>query len=30
MVGAFGALIYALGMIAIWFAPDTSGKSLEE
>ena len=30
MVGAFGALIYALGMIAIWFAPDTSGKSLED
>jgi MFS family permease len=29
MVGAFGALIYALGMIAIWFAPDTSGKNLE-
>jgi len=28
MVGAFGALIYALGMIAIWFAPDTSGKNL--
>lgn len=30
MVGAFGALIYALGMIAIWFAPDTSGRNLEE
>jgi len=30
MVGAFGALIYALGMIAIWFAPDTSGKNLED
>ncbi|MBM3788969.1 MAG: MFS transporter [Acidobacteria bacterium] len=30
MVGAFGALIYAMGMIAIWFAPDTSGKNLED
>jgi hypothetical protein len=30
MVGAFGALIYALGMIAIWFAPDTSGKGLDD
>jgi len=30
VVGAFGALIYALGMIAIWFAPDTSGKNLED
>jgi MFS family permease len=30
MVGAFGALIYALGMIAIWFAPDASGKNLED
>jgi SHS family sialic acid transporter-like MFS transporter len=29
IVGAFGALIYALGLIAIWFAPDTSGKNLE-
>ena len=29
-VGAFGAFIYALGMVAVWFAPDTSGKSLEE
>jgi MFS family permease len=30
LVGAFGALIYALGMIAIWFAPDTSYTSLED
>lgn len=30
LVGAFGALIYALGMIAIWFAPDTSDKNLED
>jgi MFS family permease len=30
MVGAFGALIYALGMIAIWFAPDTSGRGLDD
>jgi MFS family permease len=30
MVGAFGALIYSLGMIAIWFAPDTSRKNLED
>jgi MFS family permease len=30
MVGAFGALIYALGMIAIWFAPDTRGKNLDD
>jgi MFS family permease len=30
MVGAFGALIYALGMLAIWFAPDTSRKSLDD
>lgn len=29
-VGAVGALIYALGMVAIWFAPDTSRKSLDE
>jgi len=30
MVGAFGALIYALGMIAIWFAPDTRSKNLDD
>jgi len=30
MVRAFGALIDALGMIAIWFAPDTSGNSLDD
>jgi len=29
-VGAVMALIYALGMIVIWFAPDTTNKSLEE
>jgi len=26
MIGAFGALIYGLGMLAIWFAPDTEEK----
>lgn len=30
LVGAFGALIYALGMGAIWLAPDTSKTSLED
>lgn len=30
LVGAFGALIYALGMGAIWLAPDTSLTSLED
>ncbi len=30
MVGAFGALVYATGAIAIWFAPETSGKDLED
>jgi hypothetical protein len=30
LVGAFGALVYSLGMIAIWFAPDTSGKDLDD
>lgn len=30
MVGAFGALIYALGMIAIWWAPDTSNRTLDD
>jgi len=29
-VGAVMALIYALGMIVIWFAPDTTNKSLDE
>lgn len=29
-VGAAMALIYAFGMIVIWFAPDTTNKSLEE
>jgi SHS family sialic acid transporter-like MFS transporter len=29
-VGAVMALIYALGMIVIWFAPDTTNKSLED
>ena len=29
-VGATMALIYALGMIAIWFAPDTTNKSLDD
>lgn len=29
-VGALCALIYALGMVAIWWAPDTSRKSLDE
>lgn len=28
LVGAFGALIYAVGMIAIWAAPDTGGQDL--
>lgn len=29
-VGSFAALIYGLGMIAIWIAPDTSAKSLTD
>lgn len=29
-VGAVAGLIYALGMIVIWWAPDTTGKSLED
>jgi MFS family permease len=29
-VGAFGALVYALGMFAIWFAPDTSANNLDD
>ena len=28
--GAFCGLVYALGLVAIWFAPNTAGKSLEE
>jgi MFS family permease len=30
LVGAFGALIYAIGIGAIWFAPDTSQRKLED
>lgn len=29
-VGAVTSLIYMLGMIVIWFAPDTSGKRMDE
>jgi MFS family permease len=29
-VGAVMGLIYALGMIAIWFAPDTTNKTLDD
>ena len=29
-VGVITGLVYALGMIVIWFAPDTGGKPLEE
>ena len=29
-VGATMALIYAFGMIAIWFAPDTTNKSMDD
>ena len=29
-VGAAGAMIYALGMIVIWWAPDTAGKTLDD
>jgi len=29
-VGAMAALIYALGMLVIWWAPDTSTKTLQE
>jgi SHS family sialic acid transporter-like MFS transporter len=29
-VGAVMALIYAFGMVVIWFAPDTTNKSLDE
>ena len=30
MVGAFGALVYALGMVAIWFAPAVGRKDLDD
>lgn len=30
MVGTLAGLVYALGAIAIWFAPDTSHKNLED
>jgi MFS family permease len=30
LVGAFGALIYSLGIGAIWFAPDTSRRNIED
>jgi len=29
-VGALGACVYALGMILVWWAPDTSKKGLED
>ena len=29
-VGVITSLIYALGMVVIWFAPDTTGKSLRD
>jgi SHS family sialic acid transporter-like MFS transporter len=29
-VGAVFALVYVLGMVVIWWAPETTGKSLEE
>jgi MFS family permease len=29
-VGTVGTVVYALGMIAIWFAPDTSGSNLDD
>jgi SHS family sialic acid transporter-like MFS transporter len=29
-VGAITSLVYGLGMIAIWFAPDTTGKGLKD
>jgi MFS family permease len=30
VIGTFAAFIYALGMIAIFWAPDTTGKNLED
>lgn len=30
VIGTFAAFIYALGMVAIFWAPDTSGKNLED
>jgi hypothetical protein len=29
-VGSAAALIYGLGIFAIWFAPDTTRKSISE
>jgi len=29
-VGAITSLVYGLGLIAIWFAPDTTGKGLKD
>ncbi|MBI5397444.1 MAG: MFS transporter [Verrucomicrobia bacterium] len=29
-VGALCGLVYALGIVAIWWAPDTSGKTMDE
>ena len=29
-VGVITGLVYGIGMIVIWFAPDTGGKPLEE
>jgi MFS family permease len=29
-IGSIMALIYALGMIVIWFAPDTTGKTMDD
>jgi MFS family permease len=29
-VGVFTGLIYAVGMVVIWWAPDTTGKALED
>ena len=29
-VGSVGTVVYALGMLAIWFAPDTSGRNLDD
>jgi hypothetical protein len=29
-IGRWTSLVYALGMVVIWFAPDTTGKELED
>jgi hypothetical protein len=29
-VGAVTSLVYALGMVVIWFAPDTTGTRLKD